>query len=434
MKTEFVDVNETRKNVRVEIPTDVVDAEIDRIARDYSRKARVPGFRPGKAPARVIKQRFKDQILHDVAHDLIPRAMDDALREKGVEPVDTPDIRDVTVLEGQPLTFTASFDTVPTFEPGDYATVSVRRPSNRIEDEAVEQALGRLRERAARFEPVEGRGVDHGDTVAVDLRRHAQAPPDGASTEGGTADARNDVTVELGAKANPPGFDEQLVGLEPGATKTFTLHYPADYAIPELAGTDVTYTVTVKGLKRRVLPELDDEFAKDLGEFETLAALRTRVREDLEQDARHAAERELRADLMKQIAAWVPFEVPASLVEREIDRRVEDFARRIMEQRIDPNEAGVDWGAFRESQREAAREAVASVLVLDEVARREHLNATQEEVDQEIARFAERSGRAPAAVRAGLEKEGGLARVWAGLRREKSIDFLMARATITGDS
>jgi trigger factor len=434
MKTEFVDVNETRKNVRVEIPTDVVDAEIDRIARDYSRKARVPGFRPGKAPARVIKQRFKDQILHDVVQDLIPRAMDDALRERGVEPVDTPDIRDVTVHEGQPLTFTASFDTVPAFEPGDYGTVSLRRPSIRVEDEAVDQAMGRLRERAARFEPVEGRGVDHGDTVAVDLRRHAHTPPDGAPAESGAADTRNDVTVELGAKANPPGFDEQLLGLEPGATKTFTLHYPADYAITELADTDVTYTVTIKGLKRRILPELDDEFAKDLGEFETLDGLRARVREDLEHEARHAAERELRADLMKQLAARVPFEVPASLVEREIDRRVQDFARRIIEQHIDPREAGVDWSAFRESQREVARDAVASALVLDEVARREHLDATSEEVEQEIVRFAERSGRVPAAVRAGLEKEGGLSRIWAGLRREKSIDFLMARATSTRDS
>jgi len=161
MKTELVDINETRKNLKIEIPQDVVDAEIDRIARDYSRKARVPGFRPGKAPARVIKQRYKDQILHDLAQDLIPRAMDDALRDRGVEPVDTPDIRDVTVEEGQPLTFTASFDTVPSFEPGEYGTIALRRPPVRVEEEAVNIALQRLRDRAARYEPVEGRGVDH---------------------------------------------------------------------------------------------------------------------------------------------------------------------------------------------------------------------------------------------------------------------------------
>src|SRR5207249_1882225 len=144
MKTEFADINETRKNVRVEIPTDIVNAEIDRVATDYSRKARIPGFRPGKAPARVIKQRYKEQILHDVAHDLIPRAVDDALRENGMEPVDTPDVRDVTIEEGQPLTFTASFETVPAFDPGDLSTITLRRPVVAIDEEAVSGALQRL--------------------------------------------------------------------------------------------------------------------------------------------------------------------------------------------------------------------------------------------------------------------------------------------------
>jgi trigger factor len=416
MKTEFVDVNETRKNLRVEIPTDIVNAEIDRIARDYSRKARIPGFRPGKAPARVIKQRYRDQILHDVAHDLIPRAIDDALRERGVEAVEPPDVRDVTVDEGQPLTFTASFDTVPPFETGEYGGLSLRRPDSHVDSEAVDLALQRLRERAARFEPVEDRGVEHGDTVVVDLDRGVEK--------------HENVNIELGAKANPPGFDDELLGLVAGASKTFTIHYPSDYTITELANTDATYTVAAKALKRRVLPELDDEFAKDLGEFETLDALRARVREDLEHEARHTAERDVRADLMKQLAARVPFEVPPSLVERELDRRLEDFARRLVEQKIDPRQAGIDWDAFRESQREVAREAVAGAIYLDEVARREHLDATPDEIEQEVVRWAERSGRTPAAVRAALEKEGGMSRVSAGLRREKSIDFLMARATI----
>jgi trigger factor len=425
MKTEFADVNDTRKTVRVEIPTDIVNGEIDRIARDYSRKARIPGFRPGKAPARVIKQRFKDQILHDVAHDLIPRAVDDALRERGVEAVDTPDVRDVTIEEGQPLTFTASFDTVPSFEPGDLSTISLRRTAVAIDDEAVNGALQRLRERGARFEPVEGRGADHGDTLVVDLERR---------DPNGETDVHKDVSVEIGARANPPGFDEQLLGLDVGGSKSFTIHYPPDHAITELANTDVSYAVTVKGLKRRILPELDDEFAKDLGEFDTLDALRARVREDLEHDARHAAERDLRAELMKQLATRVPFDVPASLVEREIDRRLEDFARRLMDQNVDPRQAGIDWAAFRESQREVAREAVAAALVLDEITRREQLEVTEEEVQNEMNRYAERSGRTPAAVRAALEKEGGLPRVHAGLRREKSIDFVMARAKIVGDS
>ncbi|HZR23131.1 MAG TPA: trigger factor [Vicinamibacterales bacterium] len=420
MKTELVDVNETRKNMRVEIPTNVVDAEIDRVAKDYSRKARIPGFRPGKAPAKVIKQRFKEQILHDVLHDLVPRAIDDALREKGVEAVDTPDVRDVNIEQGQPLTFTASFDTVPSFDPGDLSSISLQKPRVDIGQDAVDGALQRLRERAARHEPVEGRGVDHGDTVVLDLER---------KDADGKSDKHENVSIEIGAKANPPGFDEHLRGLNVGDTKTFTITYPDDYPIGELAKTVVSYTVAIKGLKRRVLPELDDEFAKDLG-LESLDALKSRVRDDLEHEAQHAADRDVRAELMKQLSQRLPFEAPASLVDREIDRRIEDFARRLMEQNIDPRNAGINWNDFRESQRDVAREAVAAALVLDEITRREKLEVSDEEVTAEVERYAERTGRTAAAVRAALEKEGGISRVTAGLRREKSIDFAMSRATI----
>ena len=297
-------------------------------------------------------------------------------------------------------------------------------------------ALQRLRDRAARFEPVEGRGVDHGDTVVVDVERRelGKRGAEGKPADSRPLDTHKDVNIQLGAKANPPGFDEQLLGLEPGATKSFTIHYPSDYPIGELSDSDVSYTVAVKGIKRRVLPDLDDEFAKDLGDFETLDALRARVRGDLEHEARHAAERELRGELMKQLAARVPFEVPGSLVERELDRRIEEFARRLIDQNIDPRQAGVDWDAFRDSQRDAAREAVAGAIVLDEVAHRERLDVTPEEIEREIERYAERSGRTPAAVRARLEKEAGLSRIAAGLRREKSIDFLLARATISGEA
>jgi trigger factor len=423
MKAELVDVNETRKTLSVEIPSDVVNAEIERVARDYSRKARIPGFRPGKVPSRVVKQRFKEQILHDVAHDLVPRAVDEALQEKGLEPVSTPDIREVVVEEGRALTFTASFDTLPPFDLGDFATIALTRTATVVADEAVNDALGRLRTRAARYEPIEGRGIVDGDIVTVDIERTDAA---------GATDTHKDVVIELGAKANPPGFDEQLLGLEAGTTRSFTVTYPADHPIGELANTTVSYTVTVKDLKRRVLPELDDEFAKDMGQFENLDALRAQVRGDLEHEARHGAENEVRAELMKQLAARVPFEIPATLIEREIDRRLEEFASRLMQQNIDPRQAGVDWGAFRESQRAVAKEAVGGALVLDEVARKETLDVTEEEIQQEVARYAERSGRTPAAVRAALEKEGGIARISAGLRREKPVDYIMARATISG--
>jgi trigger factor len=425
MKTEFIDVNETRKNLVVEIPSTEVDAEIDKVARDYGKAARIPGFRPGKVPAKVVRQRFRDQILHDVAHGLIPRAVDEALRERGVEPVDTPDIRDVVVEEGQPLKFTATFDTVPPIDPGDYATIHLRRPNAAVSETSIEDALSALRDRAARYEPVDGRGVEMGDSVLMDLIRTADDP-----VEGRKSDTHENVTVDIGAAANPPGFDEELKGLTPGARKTFDVNYAPDYTIAELAGTTVAYDVTVKAVRTRSLPALDDEFAKDVGDFASLDALRARVRDDLEHEARHEADRELRAGLMKQLAARVNFDVPQALLEREIDRRVEEFVRRLIDQQIDPMKTNINWEEFRERQRDAAAEAVKGALVLDEAARRESIAVSAADVEAEIARYAERTGRTPAAVRARLEKEGGIGRVYAGLRRERVIDFLLSRATI----
>ncbi|HEY7497633.1 MAG TPA: trigger factor [Vicinamibacterales bacterium] len=426
MKTEFIDVSDTRKNLVVEIPSTIVDAEIDKVARDYSRAARIPGFRPGKVPPKVVRQRFRDQILHDVAHGLIPRAVDDALRERGVEPVNTPDIRDVVVEEGQPLKFTASFETVPPIDPGDYSGLTLRKKDAAVDDAAVDDALNRLRERAARYEPIEGRGIQMGDSVVLDLKRTAHGDQGGETH----TDRHENVTVDIGASANPPGFDDELAGLHAGDAKTFDVHYPGDYAIKELAGTMVTYDVNVKALRQRVVPPLDDELAKDLGSFDSLDALRRQVRADLEHEAAHDADRELRSDLLRQLAARVTFDVPATLVDREIDRRVEEFVRRLVEQQIDPTKTNVDWEEFRERQRDAAIESVRSALVLDEIARRASLSATPQELDAEIERYAERSGRTAASVRARLEKDGGLARLYTGLRREKTMEFLLSKANV----
>lgn len=426
MKTELVDVTDIKKQLAIELPGDEVDAEIERVTLSYARSVKVPGFRPGKVPPRIVKQRFRDQILHDVAHELIPRAVDQALRELAIEPVESPDIQDVVVEEGKPLHFTAAFETVPALDPGDYATIRLRRPAVTVSDDQVGQALEHLRQGAARYEVVEGRPVEAGDTVVVDLARRALA-----AAKPSEADRHENVSVEIGASANPPGFDEQLMGLTIGAAKTFLVHYPADYAIKDLAGTDVEYMVAVKALKRRVVPSLDDEFAKDLGDFETLDGLRARVNEDLFKEAAHEADRQLRADLVKELARRVTVDVPTALVERELDRRVEEFVRRLIDQQIDPRRTSIDWEAFRKSQRDPAIEAVRGALMLDEVARREGVTVTEADIDREVERFAERAGRTKVAVRAQLEKEGGLARLHAGLRRDRAVDFLLTRATIT---
>ena len=422
MKTELTDVSETRKTIAIEIPTDVVDAEINRIAKDYTKQARIPGFRPGKVPTTLVKQRFKEQILHDVMHGLIPRAVEEALQERGIEPVDTPNIKDVAIEEGQPLKFTANIETVPPFDPGDLSTLQATRLSTEVTDEAVEKTLQRLRERAAKFEPVEGRPAALGDTVVVDLER---------TDADGQVDRHENVSIELGSPANPPGFDAELVDLNAGDRKTFTIHFPTDYAVKEMADTDVTYAASVKELRHKALPDLDDEFAKDLGaDFDSLEALKERVRADIKEENESNATRQVRSDVLKQLSERVTFELPASLVEREIDRRLEEFARQLMQQSVDPRTAGIDWAQFREAQREPARASVASAIALDEIARREQLTVPAEDIDREIERFAAQAGRTPAAVRAQLEKEGGIARLLTGLRREKAVDLALSRARI----
>ena len=426
MKSELVDVNETRRDLSIEVPSEVVEEAIGHAAAKLRRSARIPGFRPGKVPANVIRQRFKPQILQDVAEHLVSKAVGDALVEKGVEPIATPDIKDLVLEEGKPLTFKASFDVVPSFDPGDLSAIEATEPAATVDDEAVNQSLERIRERHARYEAVESGAVEAGHTVVVSLERQ------GTDKDGkrGEVDKHETVNIELGAPSNPPGFDDQMIGMTPATTKAFTITYPADYAIPELAGGTVDYTVTLKEIKKRVVPALDDELAKDLGEFDTLDALRAHVRHDLEHEATHAAERQLRQDVMKQLASRVPFAVPESLVEREIDRRLEDFARRLMEQRIDPRQANIDWNAFRDGQRAPATEAVASAIVLDEIARRDAIEVTADEVEGELQRYAEQTGHSVASIRARLQKDGELGRLAAGLRREKTVQHVLSTARI----
>jgi trigger factor len=439
MKTEFTEVSETRKHLTFEVPPDVVEAEIDRVARRYSQSARVPGFRQGKVPARVVRQRYKHEILHDVTHDLIPRLVGEALRERGLEPVAAPDIKDLVLEDGQPMSFVADFETLPPIDPGEYAGLSLRRKPAVLEVGAVDRALDHLQERHARWQPVEDRPAQLGDTLLLDLTRTRQsrlitmpgeAEPPKPSPEDGKPEALENVTVELGATANPPGFDENLAGTTAGDTRQFTVTYPAEYEIAELAGATVDYAVTIKGVRRKELLPLDDEFAKEVSDLETLEALRDRIREDLQRGAEQESEHEMRHELLQVLGSRLKV-APDVLVDAEIDRRLEEFVRRLVEQGLDPMQVGVDWQEFRERQREAAAQTVKSTLVVDEIGRRESIEATEADLEAEIEKFGERAGRASAAIRARLEKEGALDRLRAGIVREKTMAWLIEHATVS---
>ena len=438
MNIEQTDVSETRKHLTFEVPPEMVDAEIERVAKAYSRSAKVPGFRQGKVPAQVVKQRYHDEILRDVANELISKVVRDALQERGLEPVATPDIRDVVLEEGQPLTFLADIETLPVIDPGEYTGLTVRKPPAILDVGAVDQALEQFRERAARWHPVEDRPSAAGDTVLLDLTRTVQprtiqlageaalpTPPDEISKP----EALQNVTVEIGAPANPPGFDEHLTGLSPADARSFNVTYPADYEAQDLAGATVQYDVVVKGIRRKELLPLDDDFAKEVSTLDSLDALRARIKDDLQHEAEHEADHKARHDLLQQLSGRVTA-APDVLVDLEVERRLEELVRRLMEQGVDPMKANIDWRQFREGQRQPAEDSVKSTLLLNEVARREQIDATEDDLEQEIARFAQRSDRTPAAVRATLEKERGLDRLRAGIRREKTLAWLLEKANV----
>ena len=345
MKSGITELSGTRRRLDVEIPAAEVDAVLDKLTRRRRGRARLPGFRPGKAPLSIVRQRFKEEILHDAANDLVPPAVETALREHGASVVDTPDVRDVSIEEGRPLTFHALFEVMPA-----HHRARLRRPDPAAapggpRGGGEERAIEQLRLRASRVVPVTDRAIETGDIAILDLKRRADGGGDGA---GRVDEPEQRATVELGAEGNPPGFDDELVGLSVGDSKTFELTYPEGSAPAELAGRRVTHEVTVREHHRRVLPDVDEAFAKSAGGFDSVEALKDRIAADLRREADVETRRGVRRDLLRQLSSRLTAEVPEALVEHEIARRVEQVAGAMARQGIDPRTANVDWNALRE--------------------------------------------------------------------------------------
>ena len=430
MKVELQNLSETRKSLAVEVPSEAVDNEIERLSQDYRRTLKIPGFRPGKAPVRLVRARLHDQILHEVAQALIPKAVDEAIRNHGLQPITSPTIRDVKTKEGQPLTFTALFEVLPPVEPGEYKGLTLRRPPIQVTDASVAEAVQRLREHSAHLEPVEGRSVENGDTVTIDLERRVIKPPAAESSGHDGPESHSDIEIEIGGSSNPPGFDEELIGMSLEETKDFVLSNPDDHESKGLSETEVAYKVKLKLIRKKILPELNNEFARDVGKFDSLESLTTQVKADLASQAELDADGQVRSELLRKLANSIEGELPEALIDQEIDRRVQRFVEHLFAQRVDPRQANIDWDTFRKEQREPATATVRSMLVIDEIARKESLTVKDAEIDAELERQAERAGRTVSAARALLEKDGGMVKLKDGLKREKTIDFILNQATI----
>jgi trigger factor len=423
VKVEYSEESPIRKALVFEIDAEVVSREIESRARDYARKVKLPGFRPGRIPSEVIKQRFKAQVLEDVAEKIINKVVFEELDGRGLKPVAAPKVTDVKIDEDQPLTFKAVFETLPIVELPEYRGLesSVKRPS--VGDEDVARELDRLRDEAARYDPVEGRPAQPGDFVVLDL---AWKPVDG-----GKGGRDENALIEVGGQGNHPGLAEALAGMAPGESKRVRLDYPEDHPSERMRGRSIDYTLALKSVKTKLVPAADDEFAKDLGEFETLDALRAHVRAQLEVAEERRADRDAKNALLAALVEKASFEVPEALVERQMNARTESAARGLAYQGIDPGRAGVDWRSYRESQRESAVRAAKADILLDEIARREGIEASPAEVDAEVARWAERLRTSPESMRLRLEKEGDLPALSARIREEKTLDLLKANARLT---
>jgi len=420
VKVDYVEESSVRKALSFEIEPELVEKEIETRARDYAKKVKLPGFRPGKVPAEVIKRRFRQQVLEDAAEAIVNRVVFEELEGRGLRPLASPKVEDLKIDENQPMTFRAVFETLPFIEVPGYHGLEVKAQKAEVAEEDVDKQVDELRQEAARYDPVEGRPAQPGDFIVADVERRT------AESEKPSRD--ENILVEVGAEANFPELNEALTGASAGETREVSV-VREDKEAP-LGARTIQYRFDVKGIKNKVVPAADDEFAKDLGEFGSLGELRDDIRRQLLLAREREVDREVKQGLVQQLVEQASFEVPEALVDRHLDARIEAAVRDLAYQGIDPRQAKVDWKALRESQREGAVKAAKAEILLDEIAQREKVEVLPAELDAEIARLAQRMRKAAEALRRQMEKEGTLSSLRARIREEKTLDLLKANARL----
>ena len=414
-----------KREIELEIPADNVQKAADRVARDIARLARIPGFRPGKAPVTLVRRRFAEDIQGEVMQSLVPEYLEKALDEKKLVPVTKPEIDLVQFKEGEPLKFRAVFEVLPEFDLGDYRNLRVQVDEIQVGEEMVGKALEEMRERAASYVPVEGRAAKDGDYVLIKLM--------GAPVGGGDPIQADNILCHLGGEETLESFTQNLRGANAGEAKQFESRYPDDYPDPKLAGKTYNYSVNVLDVKEKKLPELNDEFAKDTsGEqgVTTLSELRQKVRQNLDAAKEHEQKSQAREKILQALVQQHDFPLPDALIESQMDVRLERVVRSLAAQGVDPRAVNVDWVSLRRNQRQKAVDDVKAELLLDRIAESEKIEASDEDLEKEIATLAERSGESVTALRARLTKQGALDRMKSKLRSDKVIDWLYRTARI----
>jgi trigger factor len=419
-----VESSTCKKELIIEVPPEAVARESEQITSQYARVARIPGFRPGRAPRALVGKRFREEIRSEIVQTLVPRYFEDRLRDEKLHLAGEPRFEDLKFEEGQPIRAKATFEVYPDFELKDYKGLEVDLDAATVTDPDVDKAIGRLRERAATFEVVEDRPAADGDYVMVNYR--GQNLQDAAAEP---IEAQEGLIL-LGGERTVPGFTENLTGSRAGEVREFDVPYPAEFPRKNLAGQTLRYRVEIQGIKKKVVPAADDEFAKTVSDFQTLDELRHKVRGDLEAQKQKSAENAARRKLVDQLTAAHSFPVPEGLVEDRLRRRLERFAEGLASQGVDPESAQIDWRALRDEVRGDAERDVRESLILDAVAEAEKISVTPEEIDETVRELAEGLHETPAALKTRLTRDGELSKLESSRRNLKALDFIYRNAKI----
>jgi trigger factor len=418
--TETIQKDGVKREISVEIPAEEVTRETEALVLKYQKVARLPGFRAGHVPPSIIRQRFKEDLKSDVVEALVPRYFRKEAEKQGLVPVSQPRVTDLHIHEGEPLRFKASFEIMPEIKVEGYKELRADHPEIGVKDEEVEEALNNVREQHATYTSVEGRSLQDGD--------FAQASMDGRPKEAEDKTQpvhMDEVLIEIGGKNTVPEFSDNLRGANASETRQFEVKYPDDSTEKRLAGKTLVYTVSIQAIKEKHLPELNDEFAKELGEFTSVEQVRNQIRENMQAERKHDAEREAKDKLVNELVKRNEFEVPDSLVDRQIDLRLERGLRALAAQGMKMEDLKkMDLPRLRAGQRDQAVQDVKSSLLLDRIAELEKIDVGEDELNQEIEALAQQTKQTSEAVRARLTQDGGLDRIRNRIRSEKTLDFL----------
>ncbi len=418
--TETINKDGVKREISVEIPAEEVSRETEALVQRYQKVARLPGFRAGHVPPSIIRQRFKEDLKSDVVEALVPRYFRKEAEKQGLIPVSQPRVTDLHIHEGEPLRFKASFEIMPEIKVEGYKELRAEHPEIGVKDEEVEEALNNVREQHATYTSVEGRPLQDGD--------FAQASMDGRPKEAEDKTQpvhMDEVLIEIGGKNTVPEFSDNLRGANAGEARQFEVKYPEDSTEKRLAGKTLVYTVNIQAIKEKHLPQLNDDFAKELGEFTSVEQVRNQIRENMQAERKHDAEREAKDKLVNELVKRNDFEVPESLVDRQIDLRLERGLRALAAQGMKMEDLKkMDLPRLRAGQRDQAVQDVKSSLLLDRIAELEKIDVGEDELNHEIEALAQQTKQTPEAVRARLTQDGGLDRIRNRIRSEKTLEFL----------